>query len=68
MSIPGTPRCKEYKLIRRPSAHVPSALVGHQFFLKDGCSLLKKVDLEKVNISQMSILHIWYGRILFKFR
>lgn len=26
---------------------VPSALVGSQFFLKDGCSLLQKVNLEK---------------------
>lgn len=26
---------------------IPSALVGGQFFLKNGCSLLQKVDLER---------------------
>lgn len=26
---------------------IPSALVGGQLFLKDGCSLLQKVNLEK---------------------
>lgn len=32
---------------QRASCAIPSALVCHQLFLEDGCSLLQKVNLEK---------------------